>query len=539
VSSTPEKEAGIIVGEASSTEFLFASKTEDYPSKWEYIVVYSNEQIDGKLVEVPVVAQVERIVSASQALSANEDVDALRRIISAEIQDVHTWGRAKVLGYQTNANSRILQPRHAVTPGKPIYIASKELLAKFYSFPEKNGLHIGSLITRSDVPVQLSVEGFRRHLAIIAQTGAGKSYCAGVLIEELLKKGATIVVIDPHADYALLSLTQDDSLFEQSYSVTVFRNPASTSRYGNKNVGEVRPYEIAFTDLEPMEVCDVAHVPQGATNIREAVRLAIASLGDRQYTTDDLLNALENPVWVPVDEKGKQDRTILNGAASASKYIRSLSKLKVFTVSSTKVNELLKPMHVSVIDLSGLEDKAMNYICSRVLENIYDIVANDEYEFPVFIMIEEAHKFVPPETSTYASAAINKIASEGRKFGVFLTLITQRPSKVDSDSLSQCNSQIVMKMTNPEDQRAIQSSSERMSSDLLADLPGLNPGECVIVGEVTRAPVMVKVRPRVTKEGGVDIDVISKLEEARRKVKGDELLDKQDAMRQPFTGRLT
>ena len=70
-------------------------------------------------------------------------------------------------------------------------------------------------------------------------------------------------------------------------------------------------------------------------------------------------------------------------------------------------------------------------------------------------------------------------------------------------------------------------------------MPGLNPGECVIVGEVTRAPVMVKVRPRVTKEGGVDIDVLSKLEQARRKVKGDESLDKQDAMRQPFTGRLT
>ena len=67
----------------------------------------------------------------------------------------------------------------------------------------------------------------------------------------------------------------------------------------------------------------------------------------------------------------------------------------MFTVSSAKVSELLKPMHVSVIDLSGLEDKAMNYICSRVLENIYDIVSNEEYEFPVFIMIEEAHKFVP------------------------------------------------------------------------------------------------------------------------------------------------
>ncbi len=532
------KEVGIIVGEASSHEFLFASSSDDYPSKWEYLLVHSREEVDGRMVEVPVLAQIERIISASQALSTTRDVDALKRIVAAQIQDVRVWGRARVLGYLSPDGSQILQPRRAVTPGRPVYIAPKELLEKFYSFPDGKGLVIGTLITRSDVKAQLSVEGFRRHLAIIAQTGAGKSYCAGVLIEELLRKGATIVVIDPHADYVLLSLSSDNTRHEFYDRVTVFRNPASTGRYAGKNLGSVKPYEIAFTDLDPDEVCDVALIPENYRNIREAVRLALASLKGRRYTPEDLISALENPTWIK--EEGERGRKIRDACSSAIKYIRALAQLRVFTLSSTRVTEILRPMSVSVIDLSGLEDRAMNYIASRILRDVYDAVSNGKYEFPVFVFIEEAHRFVPPKERgvTYAAPIINKIAAEGRKFGVFLTLITQRPSKVDSDSLSQCNSQIIMKLTNPDDQAAVRSSSERLSADLLEDLPGLNPGECIIVGEITKAPLMVKVRPRITREGGADIDILSRLAEARRRMEGDARAPQEGRRRMPFTGEL-
>jgi len=75
-----------------------------------------------------------------------------------------------------------------------------------------------------------------------------------------------------------------------------------------------------------------------------------------------------------------------------------------------------------------------------------------------------------------------------------------------------------MKLTNPSDQKAVSESSERLSQDLLDDLPGLNPGEAVIVGEVTKTPVMVRVRRRKTREGGADIDIVERLKEARRTV---------------------
>jgi len=201
------------------------------------------------------------------------------------------------------------------------------------------------------------------------------------------------------------------------------------------------------------------------------------------------------------------------------KYIRKLNKLRVFTYQSTPIASLLKPMHVSVIDLSGLEDVSMDYITSRILEEAFTTIINGEFEYPVFVFIEEAHRFIPYSgRSTFSTPIIKRIASEGRKFGLFLILITQRPSKIHPDSLSQCNSQIIMKLTNPSDQKAVSESSERLSQDLLDDLPGLNPGEAVIVGEVTKTPVMVRVRRRKTREGGADIDIVERLKEARRTV---------------------
>ena len=530
------EEAGIVVGEASSNEFYFASKNEEYPPKWEYLVVYSKELMNGKLEEVPVVAQVERIASVSEALTKGTDMEALRKIVQADIQDVRTWGQARVLGFLSGADGRILQARRAITPGKAVIDAPNDILAKFYSFPDEEGLHIGQLITRADVPVFLSLKGFRRHLAIIAQTGAGKSYSAGVLIEELVGKGATVIVIDPHADYAYMSLKGDGGKHSFSDRVIIFRNPSSTSRA--KDLGNVVNYEVAFSDLSDTDICDIAGINPEWGNIREAVREAMDFLADRLASPEDLLAALEDPdEWAVKEGNNGQmvpDRQMRGAARSAVKYIRSLVSLRVFGRSSTGISGFLKPSHLSVVDLSGLDDRAMNYITGSILEDLYDEAAGGRCEFPVFVFLEEAHKFIPPKYSTYASPIVNKIAAEGRKFGVFLCLITQRPSKVNPDSLSQCNSQLIMKLTNPEDQRAVEFSSERMSEDLLDDLPGLNPGECVIVGEVTRAPVMVKVRERVTKEGGADIDIVKKLGEARRAAGVDETVAAVKAKREPF-----
>ncbi len=532
-SSHDLEEAGIIVGEASSTEFTFVSQRENYPPKWEYLVIKSTEYIDGELKPVDVVAQVEKVTSVSDVMTQQLDLESLERIRRAKLDEIRTLGQARIIGYirkesETAAKttgdvkSKVLLPRRAVAPGEHVYIAPRDVLRNLFSYSEEEGLNVGSLISRPDIPVYLSVQGFRRHLAIIAQTGAGKSYCAGVLIEELLAKGASIIVIDPHADYVLISLAQSGGKYEHGDRATVFRNPSSTGRYSDKDVGNVKPYEIAFQDLKHDEICDVAEIRESFTNLREAVRVALEVLNerDKHYLPQDLIKTLEAIRDEPKEGKKDEKRELKVGAGSAIKYVRRLVNLRVFGYQSTPITDLLKPMRVSIVDLSGLEDASMDYIVSRILSDAFTVVEKREFDLPVFIIVEEAHKFVPPSTEnpTFSSYIINKIAAEGRKFGIFLIMITQRPSKVHPDSLSQCNSQIVMKLTNPCDQSAVANSSERMSKDLLDDLPGLNPGEAVVVGDATKAPVMVKIRSRKTREGGADIDVVNMLRQARQEV---------------------
>lgn len=195
------KKIGIVIGEATSTEFLFVADEE--VTKWEYVSVRSTEKVNGDDVDVEVLGQIHTICSQSMALRKEIDLFSAEKIIQAGLADSKIFAKTRILGFIHNGE--VYQPRRAIQPGKKVYIADEQVLKEFYSSMEDEGLFIGHLITRNGVPIYVDINGFRRHIAILAQTGAGKSYTTGVLIEELLKKGATIIVIDPHADYVLMS----------------------------------------------------------------------------------------------------------------------------------------------------------------------------------------------------------------------------------------------------------------------------------------------------------------------------------------------
>jgi DNA helicase HerA-like ATPase len=261
------------------------------------------------------------------------------------------------------------------------------------------------------------------------------------------------------------------------------------------------------------------------TNIRQGVEQALDFVrADKDvFQPQDVLEELENTgSW---KDRGVEAKMI-SGAKDARKYIKGVVKMGVFTAASTNISEMLRPRNLSVVDLSGLGDEVADYIAFSILSDIYEKVSGNEFEFPVFVFVEEAHKFIPYQGSARSARIIKKIAAEGRKFGVFLVVITQRPSKIHPDALSQCNSQIVMRITNPDDQQAIAKSSERLGESLLNDLPGLNTGEAVLVGEMTRAPVMVRIKKRRSREGGSDIDIVGKMKLAIEKA-GEETPEKE------------
>ncbi len=497
--------------------------------KWDYMMIKSSKKLKDKHQDIEILAQVSEVYGFSRNVTVDTLPSVVRKQIDQNIINPKIYGTSKILGYidKDTSSDMIRLPRKNRLPGEKVFLAPNSLLKNFFSKRKTEGLHIGDLLTNNDVQVLLDPNGLNRHLAIIAQTGAGKSYTAGVLIEELYKKGASILVIDPHSDYVFLSQKAEDySPIDRSKYVRVFRNPSSTGRYTKDSIPNIRDYEINFAELDEEDIANVCNIPKNASRIKDKIRDAINRVDEDNYSPERLLEELNTL------ESETTNATERRVCRSTIIRVRQLLSYRVFGNNDVPIEEILRPWSISVLDLSGLTDNSMNYVTANILKQAYRFILS-EADFPIFIVIEEAHRFIPPVSikKTFCSQIINTIAAEGRKFGLFLVLVTQRPSKIDSDSLSQCNSQIIMKITNPEDQRAILKSSERATEELLNNLPGLSPGEAIITGDIVKVPVMVSIRERITREGGADINIIEKLEQSRENAAIDAEIEQEKEAR--------
>lgn len=574
---------GYVVGEVRTDEFTFVTNREIAPPRLEYIVVQVEEHERQRMVDV--LAQVTRLSVSSRLLDTTLSYPEVESILSrlASSQPI-VVGTAKVLGYLHGSSVRF--PRHATMPGNTVAKAPDDLLRRFFSEDVESGVDIGTLINRDLVPVKLNPNGLRRHLAVIAQTGAGKSYAVGVILEKLLQLGGTVVVFDPNSDYVLMR--RDNSKRPTSFAehVDVFRLPTSqVGRIPDAEIGGSKKFTMNFAALEVDEICAMCGISETSTNIRKAIQTAHDNLGGSDYSPHIFLQELHrianggdgtdsrsqdhmprgpqsvNPAIGDAEEfshefrraagakanldldwedLGKGDSSedenkerekkeesqaksgepvsldAMSGAQKAIKYIERLARVDVWGYDDVPMDDLIRPMNLSVIDLAGVDNWIAEFVVDKVMREAWSIATGSGLPHPVFFVLEEAHNFVPGGQGAKSQAAtiIKRISSEGRKFGLFLVLITQRPYRIHQDTLSQCNSQIIMRLTNPQDQLAIRTSSESISEGLLADLPGLNVGEAVVLGPIVRVPVMVRIGERMSREGGNDIDVVKALQSA-------------------------
>lgn len=547
-SSICGREAGFIVGETNPLEFTFVSSKELLPPRLEYLVVPGVEEKGGGVptsefasTQVDVLAQVVEIGIGSAVLSDSLTYDETVAILRGSYApQPKMYGRARVIGYLLNGVVRT--PRSAAIPGSTVYIASDELLQQFFSMDVTAGVEIGTLINRLNVPVLLDPNGLRRHLAIIAQTGAGKSYLAGTFFENLLQLGGTILVFDPNSDYVQIrkKAGQEERPYHSAEKtsfaddVLIYRIPEIQGRrFDDELIGDVRPFTVRFADLSHDEIADLAGISERASNQRRAIELACERLQREgvDYRPDELIAALKELSTAETnnnasEEDQKQDdaQEEMKGsderraARKAAQYIEDLRRFSIWHYQDIRMQDLLQPQHLTVLDLAGADKVVAAYAAERMLRDIWKRAITGQLHHPVFIVLEEAHNLIPGNGQTRASRIINTIAAEGRKFRVFLTLITQRPSKINPDTLSQCGSQIVMQLTNPDDQRAVQKASEAISAELLDDLPGLNKGEAIVLGQLTRIPVMVRITGRESAEGGSDVDIVDELHRAKQDV---------------------
>lgn len=420
-----------------------------------------------------------------------------------------------VLGYYNENLLDFTNPRVPPQGGAPVFIAENEMLTDLLSRGcqgELGSAYIGDLLSRDPgaVPVALDVRGFTStHLAIIASTGSGKSYLAGVLLEELMMpyNRASVLVIDPHGEYDTMQQVQNlESFREQGYSpkVRIFRPHDLRVRISSLTLPDLR---YLLTNLS-----EKMHYQLG-----RAYRYAQRTWGEDKYTLEQLYRAVREVGDGAQGEDEAADDDPTTGAL-IWRLGAALGGSGIFhDFENIELDELFRPGMCTLVQLNEVEPRQQQVIVAALLRRVYQARIDTErgklqrgdrnyVPFPVYCLLEEAHNFAPANADAVSSNQLKIILSEGRKFGVGVGLISQRPGRLDSDVLSQCMTQCIMRITNPIDQNRIAESVESVGRDMLKELPALSKGQVIVSGASVNTPLMLRVRARRTDHGGEDIN---------------------------------
>src|SRR3982751_2045893 len=426
----------------------------------------------------------------------------------------------ETIGYFHSGLGDFVNPRIPPRPGDPVFLASSETLSSCLS-PKRAGetgsAHVGSLLTREagEGPVVLSIKDVvSTHLAILASTGSGKSYTAGVLVEELMSpyNRAAVLIVDPHGEYDTLTSIQGDARFGTSDGyrpeVKIFTHDRI----------KVRVSSLTEADIKYL-------LPEGTSDkmlhyLSQAYRkLTAGERGERGlWGYQDLRDAVTAEKYGEEDGRGSGGNV---GSIDALLWRLDNRFDRPDSIFSDHehipLDELFKPGRCTVLQLSDIEQNEQQVVVATLLRRVNKArmatvreeaePTSDQYlPYPVFTLLEEAHRFAPAGQTVVSTNVLKQILSEGRKFGVGIGLITQRPGKLDQDVLSQCMTQIIMRIVNPIDQQTVAQSVEGAGRAMLAELPALTKGQAVISGVAVNTPVMCRIRPRLTKHGGETFD---------------------------------
>ncbi|WP_414837989.1 ATP-binding protein [Candidatus Nanosalina sp. VS9-1] len=439
---------GTIEGKVNTDSFKFRATEE--VGKFDFVSVKSNEKW--------ILAQVDEVTKKSGG---------------------ETIADANIIGYRDKGMTRA--PRQVIEPDSIVYSADQDLISETLGLND-DGLRVGNLETNPDIDIFVNPEDFYKHFAVLAQTGAGKSYLTGVLMEEMLEQDFPILIIDPHGEFSSLGTPNPDNEEEpKGYNVKEY----SPNTDINKSA---LPLEFSSLNFEKKELQTL--IPDSLTNSQMGVLYnALKRLRDKDedYSLIDIEDAVQQ-------EDSTAKWNLLN-------YLEQLEESGLFSDNPIDTEELVEKGRATIINLKAVEPDTAEMAVYLLAKKLFDLRKKDKV--PPFMMVfEEAHNFIPEKGfgQAISNPIMRKIASEGRKFGLGIGVISQRPARIDKNVLSQCNTQFILKVTNPNDLKAISKSFEGITSGVEGMIKSLPPGVCFVLGN--QYPVMTDVRQRKSKHGG-------------------------------------
>lgn len=494
---------GICVGETSLSEVTFIS--DKMPKVGEYVTI----EYDGKKV----LGMIENLIRGNDALNVDiNDFKAIQKISRIGVDDNYIRGKVKILG---DVNDNLKLPRTPVLPGTEIRLADKDTLNEI--FKVKNPIKLGSLVNQSDVEVNVEANPIlSRHLAILAMTGAGKSNTVSVLIDQMLGYDVPVFVFDMHGEYVGADFPNGE--------VNVIRP-------------KINPIYMSFHEIKKL-----VNIPSNGyiqeRHFRRAFKEARGMVSDGTAHTNNFLQMIYDILERDSLEEGS-DKQIVDVMNKIDDSMDRYSN--IFDNNIGNILTSIKIGHANVLDLSQSDESIANVLVSHIMRNALQMRKNAVHgkdkktlDFPVFFVLEEAHILAPNKRDSDSKRWIQRVAREGRKFGLGLCLVSQSPKTVDHDALSQMNNMIILRLVEPEDQRHVQSASESLSQDLINQLPSLNVGEAIVLGLMSRVPTLVKIDQFKGRIHGDDMDIVSYFADIKQKEEDEIKRQEEESMQMGY-----
>ncbi len=391
---------------------------------------------------------------------------------------------------------RVTSPTAPVEPGAEVHVAPPSLLSAVFS-GGRGRVRLGSLKSSGNVELAVEVNKLFRHLAVLAVTGGGKSNTICVLATRLiLNYNATIAVFDVHGELAAAAQELHKHLGGRVNVVKPKINPAMMS----------------FSEmLRLTRLPDGAHIQERV--LREAWKKVTAQRGSMPKA--DFLDMLRDAVIAEVKKADSSTKKSALGALNRFDDMLDIYGPVLDSKFYDRLVNVFKPGFLNIVDLSEVDEQGADAVVSHYMRRILEerrearrTRGSSGYPVPILVVVEEAHVLIPKDEETLTKYWASRIAREGRKFGVGLAIVSQRPKKLDPDVLSQTNNKIVLKIVEPSDQRYVREASEQLSEDLTRLLPSLNQGEAVVVGSMTVLPAVVRIDKCPVTTGGTDVDAV-------------------------------
>jgi uncharacterized protein len=386
---------------------------------------------------------------------------------------------------------------------EPVYLASTSDLAKVYARPHAATARVGTIHQESAVPAYiLTDELFGKHFSVVGTTGSGKSCVVARILTAVIENNpnAHAMLLDPHGEYAsafkerAVALSPGEGLF-LPYWLFNFEELVETVIGPDHNTEQAKILGEAVLAAKQASLAKVGLDKFGTVDTPAPYRMS-----DVIRFLDTAMGSLNRPDSVAAYQAVKGRIVALQNDPRYGFVFGTRLTLR------DELSEILAQLFripvngkpVTIIDLSGIPSEVLNVVVSVLCRLAFDFALWSETPIPLTIICEEAHRYAPRDKELgfeAAKRALFRIAKEGRKYGVSLCVVSQRPSDLAPGLLSECNTMFAFRMTSHEDQDIVRSAVPEASHGLMNFLPALRNGEAIAVGEGVAMPMRICFSP--------------------------------------------